>query len=410
KNAGVRLTSITEPFDYMEPEGQLMASTFSSFAAYERAAIHRRMAEGKALRARAGYLPQGTAPYGYVVARRQPVQIDPDQAEVVRLIYRLYIDGMSQAKIAEYLSAMGIPSPASQKQDWRLDSDGKWCSFTIAKILTSEYYATGQYKYKPPGKDPIAVPVPSIISPETFQRAREVARFRRQNSPAPGTYREYLLRGLVFCGVCGGNYTGTSHGRGRYFYYRCNKKRKYFECKMPQVPADIVEDICWNGVKELFEDPDRLADEIARILEEEPSKDGLLNELEEIKTARAGIEQEKKRLLDGYAKGLFPESDLQAALAERNQALKVLEQREKYLKNQIRARQETAAALEGICGIADQIKAILENADNATKRDLFLMTIRRVEIHPVESNDKALEIKVFYKIGTSMRNTWSLVK
>ena len=94
-----------------------MATTFSSFASYERATIRRRLSEGKAMRARAGYLPQGQIPYGYAAAKNQPVQVVPEEAEVIRMIYRLYVDeNMSQKKITEYLTALGIPSPASTKE------------------------------------------------------------------------------------------------------------------------------------------------------------------------------------------------------------------------------------------------------------------------------------------------------
>ena len=130
KGAGVDLTSITEPFNYHEPEGQLMATTFSSFASYERATIRRRLSEGKAMRARAGYLPQGQIPYGYAAAKNQPVQVVPEEAEVIRMIYRLYVDeNMSQKKITEYLTALGIPSPASTKGNWYPSSNGGWCAF-----------------------------------------------------------------------------------------------------------------------------------------------------------------------------------------------------------------------------------------------------------------------------------------
>ncbi len=415
KGAGVDLTSITEPFNYHEPEGQLMATTFSSFASYERATIRRRLSEGKAMRARAGYLPQGQIPYGYAAAKNQPVQVVPEEAEVIRMIYRLYVDeNMSQKKITEYLTALGIPSPASTKGNWYPSSNGGWCAFTVGKILTSEFYATGQYGYKPPGKDRIMVPVPPIIDLETYERARQIAQAKKSDTPAPGTYRKYLLRGLVYCGVCGGKYTGTSQEKGRYFYYRCGKKKKYLECKMPQISADLLEDVCWKDIVDFFSNPDKLVEEVSSILNmEKKEHHSFERELEEIKTAKANLEQEKKRLMDGYAKGLYDENDLKSTLADRNQSLKVLQQREKALKEQLQVRDETAAMLEGINSIAEQIQMIINNADDDTKRDLFLIMIDRVEIHPDDSS-KALQIQVFYKISKTglmnARNNCYLVR
>jgi len=69
--------------------------------------------------------------------------------------------------------------------------------------------------------------------------------------------------------------------------------------------------------------------------------------------------------------------------------------------------------LEGINSIAEQIQMIINNADDDTKRDLFLIMIDRVEIHPDDSS-KALQIQVFYKISKTglmnARNNCYLVR
>lgn len=324
----------------------------------------------------------------------------PDQAEVIQMIYRLYIEEeMSQKRISEYLTALNIPSPASTKEGWYPSSDGGWCPFTIAKILTSDFYATGEYSYKPPGKERIMVPVPSIIDIGVYEKGRRIAKIRKQDCPAPGTYKDYLLRGLVYCGVCGGMLTGTSHGKGKYFYYRCGKKKKYIECKMPQVPADVLEDACWNDIVDFFSNPDKLVEEVTELLDKEKKEyQNFEKEFDEIKAAKSSLEQEIKRLMDGFAKGLYSESMLRASLQEREQGLNTLEERNKALKERLRSNQEAAATLGGIFEISDQIQAIIDNADDDAKRDLFQMMIDRVEIHP-DDGPKALQFRVFYKIS-----------
>ncbi len=55
----------------------------------------------------------------------------PEQAETVRLIYKMFLEGKTTQGIANYLMEHGIPSPAGKKT---------WRSSTIASILTNEKY------------------------------------------------------------------------------------------------------------------------------------------------------------------------------------------------------------------------------------------------------------------------------
>ncbi len=409
KKMGVSLISLSEPFNYFEPSGQMMATVFSSFAAYDRATIKQNFSDGKARKARQGKLPQGAVPFGYKLNKEDmSVWIYDEQAEVVRLVYKLYIeDNLSIKAIAEYLSSMKIPAPADYKTKWYRNHKrkGGWCEYSVNNILRSDIY-TGIYPYKPPGKNPIPVPIPQIIDPETYFKARKIAKTKRLFY-APNSHREYLLRGMVFCGVCSSAYVGTSSGKGRFAYYRCTKKKSSeMSCTNQNINADILEDSVWEDLCSTFRNPNKLIAEVAEELKVSTRLDDYVTEIEEVIKRLDEVALERKRLLDLYAKGTLAEKELFEAITERDDSLKTLQERKAFLEQQIRIEQNHGDFINSVPIIAEQIERMLDNATEESKMSLFRTLINRVEIMPGESP----EIRVSYRFGNTMLNDLSLVK
>ena len=60
----------------------------------------------------------------------KPTVVD-NEADVVRLIYKLFLEGKTVGGIGTYLENLGIPSPGGSE---------KWGSTTVQSILTNEKY------------------------------------------------------------------------------------------------------------------------------------------------------------------------------------------------------------------------------------------------------------------------------
>ena len=95
-----------------------------------------------------GYHIGSFAPYGY---KKDPDEkghliIDPEAADVVRLIYKLYLEGKGKQVIARILNESGIPNPTEYKRQHgmhrnkKVNSSTLWSYFTITNILTNEVY------------------------------------------------------------------------------------------------------------------------------------------------------------------------------------------------------------------------------------------------------------------------------
>ena len=100
------------------------------------------------------------APYGYVKdpKDKHKLIVDPDAAQVVKLIYSLLLKGTSKRAIGVYLNEHGIPSPSVYKQSKGLpvavkgSCNSMWTGRMIHAILTNPTYAgdlaQGRYRVK----------------------------------------------------------------------------------------------------------------------------------------------------------------------------------------------------------------------------------------------------------------------
>jgi len=208
-------------------------------------------------------LATGSRLYGY---RSQPggaVEIVPDQAEVVRRIFSMYVnDRMSSREIAERLNRDRIPSPAGR--EWNASSI-QGSRQRANGILHSEIYAgvkvynrvemrkdrqTGRKITicKPPSEHKrIDVPHLAIIDQDLWNAARQRLDSRQTADPSQRASlrrRPGLLSGLTKCGCCGASYTSLSQGRLVCAAYRekgvsaCNNNRHVKRAEIEQRVLD----------------------------------------------------------------------------------------------------------------------------------------------------------------------------
>jgi site-specific DNA recombinase len=202
-------------------------------------------------RAIAGFATGGTI-YGYrTVAEPSPSDpdhprkrwvIDEAEASVVRRIFVLLEDGLGYRAIADLFNREGVPAPRNAGRGGK--HGGGWGHTSVRAIVCSERYVgrwawnTHKWIRKPnsrirrriprPASEHVVIEVPelAIVDAATWARAsaRLAARAHGGDRPAPKNRHQYLLSGLLRCGVCGGplSISGAKIKAGRrYANYAC---------------------------------------------------------------------------------------------------------------------------------------------------------------------------------------------
>ena len=132
KSLGVGVYFEKENIDTATMSGEMMTALFASFAQAESESISGNMRWSYQKRMQSGTFLPSSVPYGYIVHNRQ-IEVDEQEAQIVRKIFREYLAGQNMATIADSLNLAGIPKRKG-------NSAIKWHKTSIRYILTNERY------------------------------------------------------------------------------------------------------------------------------------------------------------------------------------------------------------------------------------------------------------------------------
>ena len=265
RDAGVRIISIGENVDFPNDDDWLKIQfTFiinempvTDTSKKVKAVIQRRQQDGKWICA---------APYGYIVNKRQEFEVVPTEADVVRRIFQLYLEGWGYKKIANYLTDEGVPTPRMAERE-RREAAGEesrrtvkpaWAIVTVQGILDNDFYIgtlrQGKYtRRKINGRevkrdeiDHIVIENhhQAIIDYRTFATVR-VQRESRSTAHYRGVKKnDNVYSGFLFCGDCGSPMFSMSRSDLR-DAYRCGTyhRRGLKGCTSHHIRVDKLDEL-----------------------------------------------------------------------------------------------------------------------------------------------------------------------
>lgn len=251
RDAGARIISINDNIDYPTHDDWMQIQLkflmneqpVTEASKKVRAVIQKRQSRGEWL---------CNVPYGYTITSYEKFQfkVVPDEANVIRTIFKLYNDGWGYKRIANHLTDSHIPTPRMKERD-RVEAEGRtykgvakneWSIVTISNILTNDFYigTFRQHKYqrtkingadKALSKDEHVVFEKfhePVIDDRTFAYTQEQIKLRSKSNYKGIKKYDTPYSGYLFCGDCGSPmfsmsrpdlplaYTcGTYHKRGR---------------------------------------------------------------------------------------------------------------------------------------------------------------------------------------------------
>ena len=224
RDAGVRIISIGDGIDFPNDDDWLKIQfqflinemPVTDTSKKVKSVIRRRQEDGRWICA---------APYGYIVNKKQQFEVVPVEAEIVRRIYRLYIDGWGYKKIANSLTDEGIPTPRmaererkiAEGEEYRRSVKSAWSIATVQGILDNDFYIgtlrQGKYtRAKINGRDILRDEVEQIVIENhhqpimdyrTFAAVRALREKRAKYNYRGVKINENVYSGFLECGDCG---------------------------------------------------------------------------------------------------------------------------------------------------------------------------------------------------------------
>lgn len=250
KAAGIEIYFEKENIWTMDSKGELLITIMSSLAQEESRSISENVTWGYRKRFADGKV---SFVYDHFLGLDKDKEtgklvVNPKQAETVRLIFRLFLQGFSQNKIATELTRRGIKTPMGKDV---------WSSVTVRAILMNEKYKgdallqkyyTVDFLQKKKKRNNGEIPQyyvegnhEAIINPAAFDLVQ--AELEKRKADGLNYSGRTIFCNKIKCGDCGGWYgSKVWHSTDKYrkIVYRCNKKYKGEKCKTPFVTEDEI--------------------------------------------------------------------------------------------------------------------------------------------------------------------------
>lgn len=249
KDKGIFIYFEKEHIDTGNMDSELMLSIFSSFAAEESISISENEKWAIRKRFQDGTYKQSYLPYGYVKNENGEMIPDKQEAEIVRWIFNLAINGHSTHSICKLLRERNVPTRKG----------GKWSSSTVRDMLKNEKY-TGDALFQKTYTDGsfrrhetknsskqifIENHHEAIISREIFETANRLLEQRAAEKgilKGQGKYQaRYAFSGIIVCGECGGTFKRRIHDHGSEIAWACTTHiENISKCSMKYIRDDAL--------------------------------------------------------------------------------------------------------------------------------------------------------------------------
>src|SRR2546426_3909166 len=319
-------------------EDQLLVQFQGMIAEYERAQILERSRRGRRRRPQSGEdSVMSNAPSGYRYIRKTDEApaayvVDEAEARVVRRVYEMYtVEGLSIGEITRRINAQGIPTRKAS---------ARWERSTVWAVLRNSAYrgvacfgktrASARTRvmrpqrrrgvttpnmtagHERPREEWIEIPVPALVTEESFARAQELLHENKIRSRRR-TIAPSVVQGLVSCAKCGYAFsrTSTQTSARKIHYYKCIGSDGWRKLGGPVcdngrfVRQDLLDQIVWTEVIRLLEEPALIQQELDRRLVAARASDPTRKREQSLQRELTHVGKGIERLLNAYQEELL---------------------------------------------------------------------------------------------------------
>lgn len=271
KEVGCEVYFEKENIFTLDSKGELIITIMSSLAQEESRSISENVTWGQRKRFADGKV---SLPYRQFLGYRKGAdglpEIVPEQAEIVKRIYRTFMQGKTPSAIARMLTADGILTPGGKF---------KWQSSTVESILQNEKYRgdarlqkkfTVDFLQKKMKINEGEVPQyyvenshPAIIEPEEWDLVQ--AEFTRRKELGGRYSSTSVFSSMIFCGGCGAMYgSKVWHSTDKYrrVVWQCNDKFKGdHRCTTPHLYEEDIKELFLRAFSKVMDTRERIMED-----------------------------------------------------------------------------------------------------------------------------------------------------
>ena len=425
RDAGVRIISIGDNIDFPNDDDWLKIQfqflinemPVTDTSKKVKSVIKRRQQDGKWICA---------APYGYIVNKRQEFEIVPTEADVVRRIYQLYIEGWGYKRIANQLTNEGIPTPRMAEQERKLAAGDEyrrtvkpaWAIVTVQGILDNDFYIgtlrQGKYtRKKINGKDMrrdeldhivIEHHHQEIIDYRTFATVKALRESRSTNNYRGQKKYDNTYSGFLECGDCGSPMFAMSRSELK-DAYRCGTyhRRGLKGCTSHHIRADKLDELLKLYVQKVKDNSaamlDRLNADLAREAEDVAETERSAENLEALLT---DLQEELKATKRQRIRDIMKHPDQEETLEETYDELENdLLRRMEGLRNQIALTENKRSTIIQVNRVAKTAMEVFDDILNKPKLDRndLQLIIQKIKVY-----EDHLEIQLKADIDSLLRS------
>ncbi len=332
----IRFIAITDLVDSADGDNEIIPFKNVMNEMYARD-ISKKVRSAKRIRGNMGE-PLSQPPYGYMKGPENPKKwiIEHEAANVVREIFRLYLEGYGQDKIARTLQDRGIKNCTSYWQERGIGRGGKkvqpnpykWKSSTIGQILIRQEYCGDVVNFKTysksfKNKKRLQNPEENwkifkdvhepIIDRETFEAVQALIKKCKRRDPKPENGDKNIFCDFLVCAECGHKLWYHVNTRNKdIHYFSCSNYVKDYRgsCQHRHyVRADSIEQIVMLELKKMSVCIRHNEERFAEILARKTNSDRLSEEkylkteLERLLSRNAKVERNYEKLYEDNMDG-----------------------------------------------------------------------------------------------------------
>jgi site-specific DNA recombinase len=306
----VSLVSVTQPINTADSTGRLMLNILLSFAQFERETIADRTRDKIHAARRRGKYTGGVPVLGYRIAPSENggggnLEIDPGEADMVRQIFRLYLQKQSLSGVVLELERRGWTTKEHRTKTGRQMGGRPFSKSSLHHLLKNPLYI-GKQRLK---SEVFDGEHDAIIDEVTWRRVQALLDSSGNGGGGPNRNKYgYLLRGLVRCAACDAAMTTSTSRKGQrvYRYYVCSsaQKRGFGTCPCPSVAAQKLEAVIVEQIRCVGQDRD-LQGEVLRQVEvaNQAKRPALVGEQKRLGRKLGKVRASIRSLLDALVTG-----------------------------------------------------------------------------------------------------------